>query len=79
MKNEFYTSGNVYLGGKEAVCSQCVYEKCIGAIVTVMDKKSYEKEKIKESIAELGLEGRHLQIEVKDSKDEKISPFFKEA
>lgn len=43
-----------------------------------MDKKSYEKEKIKDSIDELGLEGRHLFVDAKDSKDVKIQPFFKE-
>ena len=43
-----------------------------------MDKKSFDKEKISDSIVELGLAGRHLFIEAKDSKDEKILPFFRE-
>jgi hypothetical protein len=33
-----------------------------------MDRKSYEKEKIKEKIASLGLSERHLLLEVKDKK-----------
>jgi protein-tyrosine phosphatase len=43
-----------------------------------MDKKSYEKEKIRERITALGLESRHLFIDAKDSKDVKIIPYFSE-
>jgi protein-tyrosine phosphatase len=43
-----------------------------------MDKKSYEKEKLKERVAALGLEQRHLYLDLKDSKEVKIIPCFKE-
>jgi hypothetical protein len=33
--------GNVFLGGKEAVGDQCVYTKNIGAVLSIIDKKSF--------------------------------------
>jgi hypothetical protein len=50
------------LGAKEAL-GEGIFEKNIGAVLTVMDKKSYEKEKIKEKMEQIGLKDNHLLIE----------------
>lgn len=68
LQHQYFEFGSVFLGGKEAVSDQYVYEKGIGAILTVMDKKSYDKEKMKEKVEGVGLGERHHFIDIKDSK-----------
>lgn len=54
------------------MADQFVYGKGIGAILTIMDKKSYDKEKLRERVEALGLLERHHYIDLKDKKDIKI-------
>jgi hypothetical protein len=41
LKNNYFSCGNVFLGGKEAVSDQFVYTKNIGAVLSIIDKKSF--------------------------------------
>jgi len=43
-------SGNVFLGNKKAVDQQYIGENMIGAVLTIMDNKSYQKIGIKSKI-----------------------------
>jgi dual specificity phosphatase 12 len=43
-----------------------------------MDRKSYDKERLRERVTALGLEDSHLFVDLKDSKDVKIQQFFNE-
>jgi hypothetical protein len=76
LKNEYFSGGSVYLGTINAVSAEVIYAQQIGAVLTIMDRKSYDKEGIAKRIGELGLADHHLYIEAKDSKDENIVPFF---
>lgn len=42
LKYAYFESGSIYLGSKEALNEE-IYQKNIGAVLTIMDLKSYEK------------------------------------
>ena len=62
LKHGYFEQGCLYLGAKEAI-GPLLNAKHIGAVLTIMDRKSYLKENIGEKMGNYGLAEDHLFID----------------
>ena len=61
LRHGYFEEGSLYLGAKETV-GPLINSKQIGAVLTIMDGKSYQKENIKDKVENYGLTENHLFV-----------------